>query len=63
MRKYRADEEAENRESIRDMTKDDKYQSRNSLIKAYNLGKGMSPFRQVKPAPQGKVFKMSWDTD
>ena len=62
MLKYRKDEEAKNRETIRDATKDDKYQSRNSLMKAYNMGKGMSPYRQVAPKPQGKVFKMSWDT-
>ena len=59
---YQKEQERKNTETIRDITKDSKYQLQNELIKAYNLGKGMAPVRPVKVRPNGKVFKMSWDS-
>jgi len=61
MTNYREKEHKENIDEIRDIGKDSKYQLRNSLVKAYNMGKGMAPVRPIKVKPKGKVFNMSWD--
>ena len=56
MREYRIKEEANVKSEIRDSTKDGKHQLKNMYVKAANLGKGVTGFRQVPVKPRGKVF-------
>jgi len=42
---------------IRDRTKDDKIQSMRTYVKAFNLGKGYTPFRRVMPKARGMSYR------
>lgn len=54
---YREKQKQEQMQTFRDLTKDDKYYLANSYAQAFNLGKGIRPYRQVQPKPKGEVFK------
>lgn len=60
MEDYRNRMRKQSRESIRDMTRDDKIQLMHVFGKLYGGGKGNSAFRRVAPRTRGKVFNPSY---
>ena len=54
--KHRADEEAMQRDEIRNMTKDDKIQLSNVFRDTFNTGGKPSAIRRIEPKPKGEVF-------
>ena len=57
MKRVREEETRKERSEIRDVTKDNRIQLANTYVRAVNLGKGRTGFRQITPKPKGKVFK------
>lgn len=53
---YRDKQEVEAAQTLRDLTKDNKYYLANTYAKAFNMGKGTRPYRHVGVKPKGKVF-------
>jgi len=53
---YRAKQIRDSSDNIRNMTKDNKYQLKNAILKANKSGKATQPFRRINVKPKGQVF-------